>query len=371
MQNPPPPPLPPDIKPKKKNRGCLWAGIVGGAILLVLIVAISKLFLGGRPINARAFIDEDATSYVHLTDTTDDAGIAEMTQHIISSFQRMQWEQGSENFPKILIWIRKFQKMQQRSKINFLKAPQVLGVTLPTDPDETKKRNYIIVDLNTMPRYISGILSVVGNQIYKNISQQDKSELHRGVPVIASSKNHVFTSFHKKVFLMATEYKRLQKNIDILLDKPTTKNTPFILQNEVPGDWDITGAATDIELAVGLLDTNTFNRSITTFTTEKLQENLQRVQGALDVKSADEISVVIRIKCTDEETAELCRTILEETLLSELQEFCKKEMLILNTDFPKTAPDMVDIHLEIKGLKPWIERYISKAAFSRNQTKLL
>ncbi len=364
MQNTNPPPLPPGIKPKKKNRGCLWAGIAGGAILLVLIVVLSKLFSGGTPINARAFIDEDATSYVHLTDTTDDAGIAEMTQHIISSFQRMQWEQSSENRPKILIWIRKLQQMQQRSKINFLKAPQVLGVTLPTDPDKTKERNYIIVDLNTMPRYMSGMISIVVNQIYKNVSRQNRSQLHRGVPLIASSKYHAFTSFHKKVFLMATEYERLQKNIDILLDKPVQKNTPFILQNEVPGDWDITGAAKDIELAVGLLDTNAFKRSITTFTTEKLQKNLQRVQGALDVKSADEISVVIRINCTNEETAKLCQAILEETLLSELQEFCKKEMLTLTTDFLEPDPDIVDIHLEIKGLKPWIGRYI----FKLNQT---
>ena len=188
--------------------------------------------------------------------------------------------------------------------------------------------------------------------------------MHRRVPLIASSKDHAFTSFHKKVFLMATEYERLQKNIDILLDKPVQKNTPFILQNEVPGDWDITGAAKDIELAVGLLDTNAFKRSITTFTTEKLQKNLQRVQGALDVKSADEISMVIRINCTDEKTAKLCQAILEETLLSELQEFCKKEMLTLTTDFPEQDPDIIDIHLEIKGLKPWIGRYI----FRLNQT---
>ena len=53
-------------KAKEKNHGCLWAGIVGGAVLLVLIVALSKLFSGSTPINARAFIDEDATSYIHL-----------------------------------------------------------------------------------------------------------------------------------------------------------------------------------------------------------------------------------------------------------------------------------------------------------------
>ena len=359
MSNSTPPPLP--SEPKKKKNGCLTAVLIFiGLIVLLVVVFVCKLLMGGKPINAEAFIDAEATGYVHLTDTRGDAGVTDMAQHIAESFQRQQMKQNQQNLPAPIVWMQKFQQLQQRTSYGYIKAPQVLAVNLPPYPGQTTDRNFVIIDLNAMPKMMSGMFSLIVKQIYKHAPQQGGNQIYRGVPIIASDEDDFNTAFHKKVFLMATDIGRLKMNIDTLLDKPDKINPPSLLKDEIPGKWDIKAATSDINIPKGMLATNTFDTSIEALATEKLQSDLQRIQLGVDIKSADEISAVIRIHCSTPETASQCRAILKETFIPELQDLCKKQKLTLTTTLPEAPSKNADIHLEIRNIKPWVEGFISE-----------
>ena len=218
QMTPPPPPIeyspaPPVSKPK----GSPWitcaigCAVVAGLIVVIgIAVFVWLLFPSKRTIELTRLAGPDTVAIVHLTDASDDEGVAAMLGMLQRMQQQMQLEalrqSGSDQGQKFAEWML---NLQHVNSINTSQIPEVIVVAEPGMEPEGNPGVGIGVGLNVLPK----LITIPFRMIAKAASADGKEVAYREMKY-ADLEAEAKLMFAKGMFIFASETSVMHGIID-------------------------------------------------------------------------------------------------------------------------------------------------------------